>query len=140
MGKPRKRSRRHHSIPVPVVSKKIRKRRYAEAKRHPAFAGMDPAALREYIDEKLEMFLSKQPWWYGHTRGRGGADTRHHAANRQYKARKEPESLAAALPAINLQPESVPCELSEDHPPVKRALCTLPEKGRRVNDCTYLKK
>jgi hypothetical protein len=88
MDKRRNRPRKRYPVPVPIVGQQIRERLYAETSRHPAFKGMEPTGIRKYIEELLTVYLSKQPWWYGHTGGRGGADTRGHAATRQYEARR----------------------------------------------------
>jgi hypothetical protein len=101
--KPRKRPRRPHPIPVPVVSQETREGLYAEARRHPVFEGMEPEHIREYINERLGIFLSKQPWWYGHTGGHGGADTRGRAAARQYEVRREKERMAVHVPAKTIR-------------------------------------
>jgi hypothetical protein len=82
-----------HPLPAPTVSQRTWKRLYAEAQQHPAFEGMEPGAIREYIDERLAVYLGKQPYWYGHI-----DDTRHHAAQRQYKARRGKERSATAAP------------------------------------------
>jgi hypothetical protein len=80
----RRRTRKvRQSIPQPVVSEHTRARLYREAEVHPAFDGMEPGQIRAYIDKRLELFISKQPWWYGHF-----DDTRIHAAKRQYAARR----------------------------------------------------
>lgn len=88
---PRRRFKQH-SLPRPTVSQETRERLYREAEEHPVFEGMVPENVREYIDWKLEQFLSKQPFWYGHTKT---ADTRHRASQRQYEARRD-EGMARA--------------------------------------------
>jgi hypothetical protein len=80
------------SIPQPVVSKDTPARLYREAEVDPAFEGMEPGRIRAYIDQGLKLFLSKQPWWYGHF-----DDTRIHATKRQYAARRE-RARCASLP------------------------------------------
>jgi hypothetical protein len=77
------------------VSENTRARLYLEADEHPAFEGMEPAPIQADIEKRLELFLRKQPWWYGHT---AAADDRHHVARRQYQARREKERLAALAP------------------------------------------
>jgi hypothetical protein len=71
-------------MPGPTVNQKTRERLYLEALAHPKFQGMEESEVRAFINAKLDRFLSKQPYWYGHI-----DDTKHHAAQRQYKARKE---------------------------------------------------
>ena len=88
---PEKRRRRfkQNRLPAPQVSDATRERLYAEAARHPAFEGIELQEIKAFIDERLAEFLAKQPFWYGHTGGHGGADTRHHSAHRQYEARRD---------------------------------------------------
>ncbi|MGC4098603.1 MAG: hypothetical protein QM706_15940 [Nitrospira sp.] len=73
-------SRKRHLKPAPLgtVSLETRNRLHAEAQ-HPAFEGMNPGAIREYIDERLAVFLSKKPWWYGHT-----DDKKHNVSQKNY--------------------------------------------------------
>ncbi|ULA61624.1 MAG: hypothetical protein LZF60_340165 [Nitrospira sp.] len=81
-------------LPAPRVSDETRLRLYEEAYAPPAFEGMNHEAVRECIDWKLTEFLAKQPFWYGHTDGRGGADVRHRASARQYEARRTSRLVA----------------------------------------------
>jgi hypothetical protein len=98
----KRRSKRTHPKPPlpdpPVVSQDTKDRLYAEARRHPLFEGMEVAAIQVYIDERLPLFLAEQPWWYGHTSGPGGADTRYLASRQQYQARREKEHSARKVP------------------------------------------
>lgn len=81
-------------LPAPRVSDETRLRLYEEAYASTAFEAMIPEAVRECIDWKLSEFLAKQPFWYGHTDGRGGADVRHRASARQYEARRASKLVA----------------------------------------------
>ena len=96
---PRKTRTKQGPAPValPCVSQETRDRLYAEAQSHPSYEGMEEADIRLYIDERLDLFLAGQPWWYGHTGGQYGADTKHHASRRQYQARREKENNGRAL-------------------------------------------
>jgi hypothetical protein len=78
-------------VPGSTVSQETRDRLYAEAREHPAFAGMGVADLRASLDYRLDAFLIDKPWWYGYTGGPEGADIRHHASRQQYRARREKE-------------------------------------------------
>lgn len=69
----------------------------AEAKVHPLFEGMEDDEIRGYLSERMQSFLAPYPWWYGHTGGRGGADTKHHASQQQYQARGEMEKDGSAM-------------------------------------------
>lgn len=92
MPKRAKRGGKRRPLPTPKVTQETRGRIYAEAQQHPAFEGMEPGALREYIDGLLAECLSKYPWWFGHI-----DDARLHAAKRQYKARRDKERLKAPV-------------------------------------------
>ncbi len=70
------------TIPA-VLSDETRERLQKDALAHPAFAGMEPDAIRQYMNERIELFLREQPFWFGHV---PGADARHRASQRQYKS------------------------------------------------------
>ena len=71
--------------PTGKVSTSTRERLYLEAESSPAYLGMDRAEIRQFIDTKINAFLSRQPWWYG---GTPGADAKHRASQRAYEARQ----------------------------------------------------
>jgi len=93
--------RKRHTMPGPTLNQKTRERLYLEALAHPKFQGMEESEVRAFIDAKLDVFLGKQPWWYGHI-----DDTKHHAAQRQYKARKEKERLSGLALKMTRQQDS----------------------------------
>lgn len=90
---PQKRRKGKTPVPglAPRVSEETRQRLSREAVRHPSFEGWEHAHIKVLIDQRLETFLDKQPYWYGHS-----DDTRHHAAQRKYKARREKERKAVS--------------------------------------------
>lgn len=49
-----------------TVSEATRQRLIAEATASPAFEGMSPEAIEDFIDDRLKAFLSSYPWWYGY--------------------------------------------------------------------------
>jgi hypothetical protein len=114
--RPGRKGRTPRPLPAPRVSDGTRHRLYAEASNHPTFDGMEQGDIKGFIDDRLEEFLAKQPFWYGHTGRHGGADTRHHAAIRQYEARRnEPRRYVRkdqggehVASAIDCEPPALP--------------------------------
>lgn len=53
--------------PQPRVSDETRERLYQEALAYRGCEGMAPEDVRQWVDERLEAYLSKQPFWFGHT-------------------------------------------------------------------------
>lgn len=94
-------------VPIPMVSQDTKDRLYSEAKDHHLFEFMDPANIPGYMDGLIEDYLAKQPWWYGHTGGPGGADARHHASRQQHQARRDKEKDGSAKPRV-VHVEEVP--------------------------------
>lgn len=72
--------------PQPSVSKETRERLYQEALAYRGCEGMAPEDVRQWVDERLEAYLSKQPFWFGHTQK---ADVPHRAAHAQFRRERE---------------------------------------------------
>ncbi len=72
--------------PQPRVSDETRERLYQEALAYRGCEGMAPEDVRQWVDERLEAYLSKQPFWFGHTQK---ADVPHRAAHAQFRRERE---------------------------------------------------
>jgi len=112
-------------MPGPTVNQKTRERLYLEALAHPKFQGMEESEVRAFINAKLDTFLSKQPYWYGQI-----DDTKHHAAQRQYKARRQREHLVVSSKNKLHQQEHEP-ELEDNGPSDLRTVCES-EPGEEI--------
>jgi hypothetical protein len=56
---------------------------------------MEPLAIRHYVNERLALYLSNLPRWYGHA-----DDSRHHAAQRQYQTRRAADNKEYAAEKV----------------------------------------
>lgn len=95
---------KQHPIPQPSVSKETRERLYQEALAYRGCEGMAQEDVRRWVDERLEAYLSKQPFWFGHTQK---ADVPHRAAHAQFRREREADKAKDKETACLLQAAAV---------------------------------